>query len=154
LGLHLFGLFGIGMVCHGELAQSRPAAEHLTEFYLWMATGGALGGLFTALVAPLIFSSITEYPLALVLASLLMPRLNTEKDDVKKRRNDVLFPVGLALATAALVLTAQSLKVEAGQLSVALMFAVPAVICYTFLQRPLRFGLGVGALFLAGGLYH
>src|SRR5207253_10241106 len=49
LGLHVFGLFGVAMVCHGELAQSRPPAQHLTEFYLWMAAGGALGGLFTAL---------------------------------------------------------------------------------------------------------
>src|SRR5262249_18470383 len=61
------------MYCHGELAQDRPATKYLTEFYLWMSLGGVLGGLFNALVAPLVFKTAAEYPLVLVLACLLMP---------------------------------------------------------------------------------
>lgn len=75
LGLHLVGLFWISMVCHGEAARDRPSAQHLTEFYLWLAVGGVLGGLFNALLAPLVFSSIAEYPLVLTLACLLRPSL-------------------------------------------------------------------------------
>lgn len=154
LGLHLFALFVLSMVCHGELAKDRPPAEHLTEFYLWLAAGGALGGLFAALAAPLLFPTVAEYPLALVLACLLMPRLDTAGDDARKRRNDFLYPAVLGAVTAAVVFAVQGTDVGAGQASVALMFAVPAVVCYTFLQRPVRFGLAVAALFLAGGLYH
>ena len=61
------------MVCHGELARDRPPTGQLTEFYLWMSLGGVLGGLFNALLAPLVFSSVVEYPLVLVLACLLRP---------------------------------------------------------------------------------
>lgn len=54
------------MVCHGELAHAKPAPEHATLFYLMVSAGGALGGLFVALVAPQIFSGYWEYPLALL----------------------------------------------------------------------------------------
>src|SRR5207244_3534447 len=43
MGLHLATFFIVAMVCHGALAQDRPAARHLTEFYLWMSIGGVLG---------------------------------------------------------------------------------------------------------------
>lgn len=57
------------LVAHRTLYDRRPAASHLTEFYLWMSFGGVLGGLFAALVAPKIFSEVFEYPL-LVAASI------------------------------------------------------------------------------------
>jgi len=59
------------MICHGELARSRPAPGRLTQFYLTLAAGGALGGVFTALVAPRIFSTFTEFPLAMEACCLL-----------------------------------------------------------------------------------
>ncbi len=71
--LHLGGFFWIAMVCHGALARSRPDPSRLTEFYLCLAAGGVLGGLFNALVAPLLFSSLVEYPLMLIVACLLRP---------------------------------------------------------------------------------
>jgi hypothetical protein len=155
LGLHVLVLFNIAMVCHAELAIGRPPARRLTEFYLWLAAGGALGGLFASLAAPLLFPTVAEYPLVLVLACLLRPRFDAEKDDDPKAgRRDVTFPLALGLVTVALVLGAQALDIEPGQASVALVFAVPLVVCYTFLQRPVRFGLGLGAVLLAGGLYH
>src|SRR5207302_6731630 len=70
---HLAALFVVAMVCHGELARDRPSTQHLTEFYLLMSVGGVLGGLFNALIAPVIFQDIVEYPLAVVLACLLIP---------------------------------------------------------------------------------
>jgi hypothetical protein len=74
IGLHLLALFVVSLLCHGELARSRPSTEHLTSFYLLMSLGGVLGGLFNALVAPLVFQmGILEYPIALVLACLLLP---------------------------------------------------------------------------------
>jgi len=70
---HMVALFVVAMVCHGELAADRPSVARLTQFYLWVAVGGALGGLFNALVAPLVFHSVVEYPLGLLAACLLRP---------------------------------------------------------------------------------
>src|SRR5262249_62324821 len=61
--LHLLMLFTAAMACHGELARDRPPAAQLTEFYLWLALGGVLGGMFNAIVAPMIFRRGLEYPL-------------------------------------------------------------------------------------------
>jgi hypothetical protein len=65
LGAYLATLFVLCMTCHGELARSRPAPRYLTAFYLSIAGGGAIGGVFVAIVAPRVFTSFTEYPLAL-----------------------------------------------------------------------------------------
>jgi SAM-dependent methyltransferase len=70
---HLLALFLVALVCHGELALSRPPARYLTEFYLWLSVGGVLGGLFNALLAPAIFPGVAEYQIGLVLACLLIP---------------------------------------------------------------------------------
>jgi hypothetical protein len=75
VGLHLLGFFVVAMVLHGEVARDRPPARHLTEFYLWVSVGGVLGGVFNALVAPVAFSTVIEYPLAIVLACLFLPGL-------------------------------------------------------------------------------
>ena len=69
--LHLLTFFVISMVCHGDLASGRPLADRLTEFFLWVAVGGVLGGIFNALLAPMVFSRLIEYPLVLVAACLL-----------------------------------------------------------------------------------
>ena len=58
--IHSTLLFLCGMVCHGELARQRPGASRLTLFYVCVSAGGALGGVFVALVAPVIFDSYVE----------------------------------------------------------------------------------------------
>ncbi len=57
-----------GMVCHGELAETRPAPSHLTAFYLAISIGGSLGTAFVTLVAPLAFTSYVELPLLFLIA--------------------------------------------------------------------------------------
>ena len=64
-------LFVACMVCHGELARSRPSSRHLTAFYLTIAAGGALGGVFAAIFAPRVFSEFSEYPIGLGGACIL-----------------------------------------------------------------------------------
>ncbi len=73
ISLSLLGFFLTALVCHGELARDRPGTARLTEFYLWLAVGGMVGGMFNSLFAPLLFVGIVEYPLALVLGCLLRP---------------------------------------------------------------------------------
>lgn len=67
LAVNLAIVFVGSMVCHGNLVRRRPGAANLTEFYLWMSLGGVLGGIFTGLLAPVIFDTLAEYPLLLLL---------------------------------------------------------------------------------------
>ena len=66
-------LFILAVALHGRLYSLRPAEEHLTLFYLFVATGGVLGGAFVAIVAPLIFDWIYEHVILLLAAALLLP---------------------------------------------------------------------------------
>jgi hypothetical protein len=63
--LYLSFLFCGSMVCHGELARLKPRKEWLTEYFLCLSLGGALGGVFVALICPQIFSWYAELPLCL-----------------------------------------------------------------------------------------
>lgn len=73
IAFHLLGFFALTMVCNGELVASKPQKSHLTEFYLWLAFGGFLGGIFNGIVAPLIFNGIYEYYIAFCVCVLLCP---------------------------------------------------------------------------------
>lgn len=66
LAIYFGTLFSICMLCHGELARMRPAAESLTAFYLTLSAGGAGGGLFVGLLAPMIFPAFWELYLGLL----------------------------------------------------------------------------------------
>src|SRR5205823_1260397 len=122
-------------VCHGELARDRPPGERLTEFYFWLSVGGVLGGVFNALVAPLLFPGVWEYPIVLVLACLLRPAPLAPSPPTPLPRGgrgaygfapaDWLLPAALGGLTAALVLGVQALGVGPGPLSIGLMFAAP-----------------------------
>lgn len=63
IGGYLGVLFCACMVCHGELYRLRPPAAWLTTYYLAISLGGALGGVFVALIAPILFDSLVETPL-------------------------------------------------------------------------------------------
>lgn len=72
--VHLGALFFAAVACHGLMADDRPETGRLTEFYLLMSLGGVLGGAFNALLVPVIFNSVAEYPLMLLAALLLLPQ--------------------------------------------------------------------------------
>jgi hypothetical protein len=65
------GLFICCLFCHGELARRRPAPRHLTLFYLMVSLGGALGGIFVALIAPRVFRIYWELPLGMIACGIL-----------------------------------------------------------------------------------
>jgi MFS family permease len=64
-------LFVACMFCHGELAALRPDSQYITQFYLCLSIGGAAGGLMVGLLAPLVFNTFAELPLALISCGLL-----------------------------------------------------------------------------------
>lgn len=72
-GINILAFFFTALMCHQLLAARRPAPDRLTEFYLLMSLGGVVGGAFTALLAPVIFNMVWEYPLVLVLVGLARP---------------------------------------------------------------------------------
>lgn len=92
--LHLSVLFVTAMVAHGELARLRPSAAGLTGFYLWMSLGGVLGGVFAALLAPLLFNSVAEYPLLVVAGMLCRPGFTS----IHPSRLQGAALIGLAIA--------------------------------------------------------
>jgi hypothetical protein len=167
--LHLLAFFVVALVCHGQLADDRPAPRHLTMFYLLLSTGGVLGGLFTALVAPMIFAGVAEYPLVLIMACFLVcldRRTDVRANSQPLRQHlltnpgtpagkwDLLAPLLLGVLTAVLILTFQSAGLAPGMVSIAVMFALPVIVCYVFIGRPLRFALGTAAILGASLLYH
>ncbi|MEE8350209.1 MAG: fused MFS/spermidine synthase [Acidobacteriota bacterium] len=152
MGIHLVGFFVIAMVCHGDVAKYRPRPIHLTEYYLWISFGGVLGGLFNAIVAPAIFPTLTEYPLVLVLSVLLLA-WNRGELQRPYAWQDLVLPGSLGVITGGFVYLFEILDMAAGPLAQVVMFGIPAGVCYGFSRRPLRFGLSLGALFLASSLY-
>jgi len=85
-------LFAACMLCHGELYLLRPSAEHLTTFYLMISLGGAFGGIFVSLVAPIIFNGYWEFFVGLAMAIAILLTVLREKEGVtlpKEHRDDV-----------------------------------------------------------------
>jgi len=72
IGSYSLALFVVGMICHGELARLKPSSTYLTNFYLMIALGGALGGIFVVLIAPLIFPAFWEFQTAFLGCGLLL----------------------------------------------------------------------------------
>jgi hypothetical protein len=150
--IHLLTFFFAAMVCHGELARRRPDSRYLTEFYLSMSVGGVLGGLFNALLAPLVFTTVLEYPIALVLACALRPVPADTSRTRLARALDFALPIlvgGMTLAMLFLFNVAESKGPSARLLT----FIAPALLCFSFAERPLRFALTVAALMIAAGTY-
>ena len=159
--LHFGAFFLAALLCHGELAADRPAAGDLTEFYWWIAVGGASGGLFTAVIAPVVFNDFYEYPIAIVAAALLRPALAA-----RGGRQSVLADYALPTAVAAGLLAVLAIGAVSGVtarldrvpvtnaasgsdlLRVLIVFAIPAAVSAAFSWRPVRFGLTLTAMAL------
>ena len=133
----------LALLCHGQLATHRPDAANLTEFYLWLALGGALGGLFNGLLAPMLFNAVVEYPLALVLTAALA------LGPAMARWSDGLWPLALGIGVAGIFWFLG----PNGSVAPQIVFGLGAVACFLFSRRPLRFALGAAALLLAGQTY-
>jgi len=155
LALVLATLFATSLVCHGELVRRRPAASRLTEFYVWMSLGGILGSAFCALLAPLIFDSVLEYAILIVVAGFLRPSfVHSVRDAVAPA-----FGGGLAAATlreasipgiAALAVAGLAFQGDgSGTLELAVTFVVALFVVIVALGsvfRPVRFGMCLAVL--------
>jgi len=95
-------LFIVCMVCHGELVRLKPAPRHLTAFYLTLTAGGAVGGVFVGLLAPLLFNGFFELPIALWLTAALLFFILWREPGSPLQRLSITTAVG-ALATVVLL---------------------------------------------------
>ena len=141
---HLGLLFLTGLACHGALSQDRPPPRQLTEFYLWISLGGMFGGLFNALIAPHVFSTVAEYPIAIAAAALMRP--SRTSGGAVARVLDVLLPIALAIGVFVLLRGGLPVPGWSMRTSIA-VFSIAAIACLTFYRRPLRFALGLAAIF-------
>ena len=132
--LHLAGFFIAALVCHGELAKDRPGAESLTEFYFWMSLGGVLGGAFNALVAPMIFDRVIEYPLMLVAVAWL----GISSGKAGRHLAWAAMPAVLALAIIK-------------PLGPMLAFGGASLACFLLSRDGVRFALGLAGVLLVAG---
>jgi hypothetical protein len=147
ISLHLVVFFFAALVSHQRLAQSRPHVSKLPEYYLWIAVGGVLGGIFNALLAPLIFSTPFEYPVAIILALLVRPV--TAQEQTTKSWWRITFPTFIFVLTFALALVVPRYPMSA-KLQNGLVLLLPLVLCFALsFRRPLVFALSLAALMLA-----
>lgn len=153
LPFYLLVLFFACVACHGELAISRPPAGGLTRFYLCLSIGGVLGGLFNAIIAPLIFRSVVELPLALFFLALAISYMGSKKRPQPANKWDFLLPISLGLAVAIVSSWLGSGHSRASPVMGLVVFIGPTFLCLSFAPRPLRFALGFAALVLASAPY-
>lgn len=90
IGVYLVLFFLVCMVCHGETVRRRPAASRLTEFYLTVSAGGALGGFIVAVICPLVFASFLELKIGLIVCFVVA--MSVFLSDLNKRGSLVAKP--------------------------------------------------------------
>jgi hypothetical protein len=154
LNLSLFST--AALIYHGELAKSRPAPNRLTEFYFCMSIGGVLGGLFNAILAPLLFRNVMEYPLVILLACALRPtrgKIDSAQSKLAAAWRDGAWVLGIGSLTAGLILLEKAIGLNLGKLSTLCIFGLPALLTYRFVKNSTRFGFGLLAILVASVLY-
>jgi SAM-dependent methyltransferase len=143
LGSHMLVLFAGALLCHTALASRRPDTSQLTDFYLWIAVGGALGGIFIAVIAPFVFSTVIEYPL--LVATIAFFRATREE---RVNWVDFAYPafVGGMVAAAWYAFNWATVDVL-GDLKTSLSVdAVLVLFAYLAYRRRIRFALSLAVL--------
>ncbi len=143
-GIQLLGFFVISMVCNGQLAHTRPHVNKLTIFYLWIAVGGLLGGIFNALIAPAIFNDVWEYPLVLLFATFLKPPLSEKKSLFF----NFIFTL-IVLILSLKIIFALDIKDLTTKIEIYIFIIANALLVF-FNQKPWRYGLAITLLLFFG----
>ncbi len=135
--------FVAALFSHRKLYLSRPSQENLTIFYVTMSVGGALGGLFNSILAPLLFNDVYEGPITLILSALLLTRC-------KPIKGEFSWSIGATLLCAAPMSLALWLGVDQVR-PFALLTCVLFFICFWSLRgRPLATCTTAAAILVLG----
>jgi len=149
LVLHPVLVFAAGCACHGRLADLKPAPARLTGFYLWVAVGGLLGGVFNAVIAPAAFPVLLEYPLMIVAAAFLL----AGDDASRSWRADALWTAGILAFAIGAQLAAERMDWTQRNQVLFVQAALPCLAVLFLIARPRRFALALAALIVVGGLW-
>jgi hypothetical protein len=149
--LHFAFFVLAALVAHGRLAKSAPAADHLTEFYVWMAVGGALGTFLTSVVATHLLPDLWEYPLAIAAACAVTTPWTT--DERAATRTDGAWALAVLIVGLALVFAIDRSGLGELPFAALLVFGPLAIIAYHTSTRPMRYGLALAAMVLVGTTY-
>jgi len=155
IGLALLFLVSVGL--HGRMYELRPAPDRLTGFYLAMSVGGALGGVFSGLIAPIVFDWTYEYPLLILAAGMLVPQSflfpflgGLWRGDAQWLRIKVLS-VAVAVSLIALIALGKEFDWLAGKQANIAFLAVAAIGLVSIGVRWAFVIALAGAIFLFGG---
>lgn len=163
--LQLLGFFLLALFCHTELADARPSTSHLGEYYFWLSLGGMAGSFFNTQLAPYLFSGLAEYPAMLCACCFALALRKKSHVDQKPYVLlwDLLPAIGIGLLTMGIIFgistypvaqrLAEQWLVPETMLAIALAFGIPILCCYVFVDRPIRYGLALGAVFLVSSQY-
>ena len=152
--VELMLLFAIAVTLHSQMYATRPAPIHLTTFYLCMSIGGALGGVFSGLLAPLVFDWTYEHPLLIFAAAALLPQtflFGWVEQLWADRRRARLLTVAMAVFTATIVVIV--FNPWPGMRAHATWIGAGAIGLLTFLSigRRLPFVIGMAGMILVFG---
>ncbi|MFZ2138389.1 MAG: fused MFS/spermidine synthase, partial [Xanthobacteraceae bacterium] len=142
--VHLAVFFVCALMCHGEIARTRPPPQYLTTFYLWISAGGAIGGLTTGLIAPHVFNWVAEYPILIALAALCRPGVKLPREPLW--RYLVLAALG-ASAVFLLICTFYPSVFDAATFNRAAVVLLLA--CVPFWRAPIPFAAIIASVLLA-----
>jgi hypothetical protein len=162
LGFFLqFGAFFIGaLLCHGQLAKERPGASKLTTFYLALAIGGALGGLIGAIFAPLFFHDLYEFPIAIILTGLLLPRaIPLLKRELLHEIAKAMLVAGFLIVIGVFLVITQALQhlnttfltssgTLADLLRLLLILPIPALAVVAFSRKPIGLAIMLSTILI------
>ena len=141
--IHLVTFFLVAIVYHGRLAETKPGVKYLTEFFLLISVGGVLGGIFNALIAPVIFDSVVEYPLIIILSTLLRPgrHLSDKRAlylDIAMLAVFLLLPIGYP--------SLKEILGDATQTVLITYFLIAVLLSLLSLKKSTRLAVGITAL--------
>lgn len=153
--LVLCNLFIISCALHARMFEARPNPKFLTRFYLAMSFGGAIGGVFCALLAPLIFDWTYEHPILLLAAALaLKPTAfvsELQQFWSDKRRSRPALIVGLIVVGVAALSTSDLLFPLSFGYKLLIGLGLAAFAFFAFGKRPLYFAALVGVMLSING---
>jgi hypothetical protein len=155
--LSVANLFCVAVALHARMYAERPDAEHLTRFYLAMSIGGVVGGIFCALIAPLVFDWSYEHPLLLLAAAaalaLQAPEFLAEHEGLAAlRRPGALLPLVILIAGAALIGASPLWPEHQLPLQIACSASIIVIAVLTFGNRRIFLVSLLGVLLCLGGL--
>lgn len=139
--LHITVFFVAAWFCHALLSEDRPDAGNLTQFYLCLSIGGALGGFFNSIIAPMIFPTFFEYPLVMCLILLFRPP--TKVFNKQLQLTGILVVVSFAwMAAVRYIGTDLQPNLRSG-----IALGVPLVAVFALVERTKVYAFGMLALF-------